>query len=97
MAEAEKKAREIERSAPTTAHVAEERVMDYVGGSDKGGEDEEDKYVPPTYQSVRRSQLIFLFQIQWCTSAGLPTPHWRRQGKQVHTASETGTDRSGYC
>jgi PAB1-binding protein PBP1 len=61
MAEAERKAREIERSAPTTAHVAEERIMDYVGGSDKGGEDEEDKCVPPTYQSVRRSQLTFLF------------------------------------
>lgn len=43
IAAAEKKAREIERSAPTTAHVAEERVMDYVGGDDGG--DEEDKYV----------------------------------------------------
>ncbi|KAF4984634.1 hypothetical protein FZEAL_210 [Fusarium zealandicum] len=42
MAAAERKAREIERSAPTTAHVAEERVMDYVGGEDGG--DEEDKY-----------------------------------------------------
>ncbi|KAH6960680.1 hypothetical protein HG530_004348 [Fusarium avenaceum] len=42
IAAAEKKAREIERSAPTTAHVAEERVMDYVGGDDGG--DEEDKY-----------------------------------------------------
>ncbi|KAH7321028.1 hypothetical protein B0I35DRAFT_459710 [Stachybotrys elegans] len=41
---AEKKAKEIERSAPTTAHVAEERVMDYVPGTDHGGEDEEDKY-----------------------------------------------------
>ncbi|KAF5019990.1 hypothetical protein F66182_7978 [Fusarium sp. NRRL 66182] len=39
---AERKAREIERSAPATAHVAEERVMDYVGGEDGG--DEEDKY-----------------------------------------------------
>ncbi|KAI9158371.1 hypothetical protein HJFPF1_06365 [Paramyrothecium foliicola] len=44
IAAAERKAREIERSAPTTAHVAEERVMDYAGGGDKGGEDEEDKY-----------------------------------------------------
>ncbi|KAL0782615.1 hypothetical protein CaCOL14_000521 [Colletotrichum acutatum] len=45
MAAAERKAREIERSLATTAHVAEERVMDYVtgGGDDKGG-DEEDKY-----------------------------------------------------
>ncbi|KAI1460938.1 hypothetical protein F4805DRAFT_465379 [Annulohypoxylon moriforme] len=43
MAAAERKAREIERSTATTAHVAEERVMDYVGGDDAGG-DEEDKY-----------------------------------------------------
>ena len=42
MQAAEKKAREIERSAAGTAHVAEERVMDYVGGgNDKA--DEEDK------------------------------------------------------
>jgi PAB1-binding protein PBP1 len=44
LAAAERKAREIERSIATTAHVAEERVMDFVGdGNDKGG-DEEDKY-----------------------------------------------------
>ncbi|KAL0940648.1 pab1 binding protein [Colletotrichum truncatum] len=45
MAAAERKAREIERSLPTTAHVAEERVMDFIGGggNDQGG-DEEDKY-----------------------------------------------------
>ncbi|KAI2468312.1 hypothetical protein F4781DRAFT_443689 [Annulohypoxylon bovei var. microspora] len=43
VAAAEKKAREIERSAATTAHVAEERVMDHAGGEDAGG-DEEDKY-----------------------------------------------------
>ncbi|KAI1388678.1 uncharacterized protein F4822DRAFT_253180 [Hypoxylon trugodes] len=43
MAAAERKAREIERSTATTAHVAEERVMDYVGGDD-AGVDEEDKY-----------------------------------------------------
>ncbi|KAI2610860.1 uncharacterized protein GGS25DRAFT_519159 [Hypoxylon fragiforme] len=42
MAAAERKAREIERSVATTAHVAEERVMDY-SGNDAGG-DEEDKY-----------------------------------------------------
>ncbi|KAI5462197.1 hypothetical protein BGZ63DRAFT_207569 [Mariannaea sp. PMI_226] len=36
IAAAEKKAREIERSAPTTAHVAEERIMDFVGGDDQG-------------------------------------------------------------
>ncbi|KAI1373823.1 hypothetical protein F4677DRAFT_455806 [Hypoxylon crocopeplum] len=43
VAAAEKKAREIERSAAGTAHVAEERVMDHSGGNDAGG-DEEDKY-----------------------------------------------------
>lgn len=43
IAAAERKAREIERSTPTTAHVAEERIMDYNGTS--GGDDnEEDKY-----------------------------------------------------
>lgn len=42
LAAADKKAREIEQSTPTTAHVAEERVMDYVGGDDN--RDEEDKY-----------------------------------------------------
>ena len=51
MAAAEKKAREIERSAPVTAHVAEERVMDYVGGQGVGDENEEDKY-----SGVRRQQ-----------------------------------------
>ncbi|OLN80953.1 Uncharacterized protein C21B10.03c [Colletotrichum chlorophyti] len=44
MAAAERKAREIERSLPTTAHVAEERVMDFVPGGDDRGGDEEDKY-----------------------------------------------------
>ncbi|KAL2127780.1 hypothetical protein VTI74DRAFT_10175 [Chaetomium olivicolor] len=42
LAAAERKAREIERSVPTTAHVAEERVMDFAGGDDQ--RDEEDKY-----------------------------------------------------
>ncbi|KAK4102566.1 hypothetical protein N658DRAFT_423235 [Parathielavia hyrcaniae] len=42
LAAAERKAREIERSAPTTAHVAEERNMDFAGGEDQ--RDEEDKY-----------------------------------------------------
>ncbi|KAL2160813.1 hypothetical protein VTH06DRAFT_1010 [Thermothelomyces fergusii] len=42
LAVAEQKAREIEQSTPTTAHVAEERVRDYVGGDDH--RDEEDKY-----------------------------------------------------
>lgn len=44
MAAAERKAKEIERSAPVTAHVAEERVMDYVGGGGTGEDNEEDKY-----------------------------------------------------
>ncbi|KAF3359453.1 hypothetical protein VdG1_02008 [Verticillium dahliae VDG1] len=43
MAAAEKKAREISGSQAATAHVAEERIMDYAGGDDRGG-DEEDKY-----------------------------------------------------
>ncbi|EAQ84056.1 hypothetical protein CHGG_10460 [Chaetomium globosum CBS 148.51] len=42
LAAAERKAREIERTLPTTSHVAEERVMDFVGGEDQ--RDEEDKY-----------------------------------------------------
>jgi PAB1-binding protein PBP1 len=41
MAQAERKAKEIESSVATTSHVAEERVMDFVDG-DAGG-DEEDK------------------------------------------------------
>ncbi|KAK8133596.1 hypothetical protein PG984_005608 [Apiospora sp. TS-2023a] len=41
MAAAERKAREIERSAATTSHVAEERIMDYVGGNDRGGDEED--------------------------------------------------------
>lgn len=40
VAAAEKKAREIERSAAATAHVAEERVMDYSGGDDAGADEE---------------------------------------------------------
>ena len=44
MAAAERKAREIERSAPVTAHVAEERIVDFVGGEDQ--RDEEEKYAP---------------------------------------------------
>ena len=41
VAEAERKAREIERSAATNSHVAEERITDNVDGAD--GEDEEEK------------------------------------------------------
>ncbi|SPO05710.1 related to PBP1 - Pab1p interacting protein [Cephalotrichum gorgonifer] len=43
MAAADRKAREIEKSAAVTSHVAEERVMDFAGGDDRNG-DEEDKY-----------------------------------------------------
>ena len=42
LAEAEKKAREIERSTTNNAHVAEERITDNFGGNDNGL-DEEDK------------------------------------------------------
>lgn len=45
MAAAERTAREIERSVPVTAHVAEERIMDYKGGAGQGDENEEDKFV----------------------------------------------------
>lgn len=41
MAAAEKKAREIERSAAPSAHIAEERVMDFAGGDDVGVDEEE--------------------------------------------------------
>ncbi|QUC21079.1 uncharacterized protein UV8b_05322 [Ustilaginoidea virens] len=44
MAAADKKAKEIERSVPATAHVAEERVMDYIGNSGTPEENEEEKY-----------------------------------------------------
>jgi PAB1-binding protein PBP1 len=42
LAEAEKKAREIERSAAPNSHVAEERITDNLAGEDNGP-DEEDK------------------------------------------------------
>jgi PAB1-binding protein PBP1 len=41
MAAAERKAREIENSAAATSHVAEERVMDFAGGDDRNGDEEE--------------------------------------------------------
>ncbi|KAI1281715.1 hypothetical protein F5Y07DRAFT_395564 [Xylaria sp. FL0933] len=43
LAKADKAAKEIEGSATTTAHHAEERQMNFAGGDD-AGEDEEDKY-----------------------------------------------------
>ncbi|KAI1659291.1 hypothetical protein F4813DRAFT_388000 [Daldinia decipiens] len=51
VAAAEKKAREIERSAAVTAHVAEERVVDYAGGEDVGGNEEE------KYSGVKRQDF----------------------------------------
>ena len=42
VADAEKKAREIERSSTTNAHVAEERITDHLS-VDSNGLDEEDK------------------------------------------------------
>lgn len=42
LAEADRKAREIERSVTTNSHVAEERIADNLGGNDNGL-DEEDK------------------------------------------------------
>ena len=42
MAAADKISREIQSSAATTSHVAEERVMDFAGGNEQGA-DEEDK------------------------------------------------------
>ncbi|KAK4159465.1 hypothetical protein QBC43DRAFT_129162 [Cladorrhinum sp. PSN259] len=48
---ADMKAREIERSAAVTQHVAEERQMDFAGGDDN--EDEEDKY-----SGVRRQNAV---------------------------------------
>ncbi|KAK5661562.1 hypothetical protein OQA88_11470 [Cercophora sp. LCS_1] len=50
IAAADRTAREIMQTAPATSHVAEERIMDFAGGEDKGG-DEEDKY-----SGVRRQQ-----------------------------------------
>ncbi|KAK0104023.1 hypothetical protein ONS96_005128 [Cadophora gregata f. sp. sojae] len=50
LAEAERKAREIERSAANNSHVAEERIVDNLAG-EENGVDEEDKY-----SGVRRQQ-----------------------------------------
>lgn len=50
LAEADRKAREIERSTAMNSHVAEERIADHIG-SNENGLDEEDKY-----SGVRRQQ-----------------------------------------
>lgn len=51
MAAADRKAREIEGSQAATAHVAEERVMDFIGGQDDAV-NEEDKYASHVYYRV---------------------------------------------
>ncbi len=43
LAEADKKAREIERSAANNSHVAEERIVDNLAAAEENGLDEEDK------------------------------------------------------
>lgn len=53
MAAADRKAREIEKSTATTAHVAEERVMDFVGGNDRNGDEEEKYALGPRYYRLR--------------------------------------------
>ena len=50
LAEADKKAKEIQNTAALTAHVAEERVMDHAGNHDKSVDEEE------KYSGVRRQQ-----------------------------------------
>ena len=71
MAAAERKVREIERSAPVTAHVAEERIMDFVGGG-SGGDNEEDKFVTSTPPFVFPHFLTYRVQIQRRAAAGIP-------------------------
>lgn len=43
LAEADRKAREIERSVANNSHVAEERIVDNLAAEENGGLDEEDK------------------------------------------------------
>lgn len=57
VAAADKKAKEIERSVATTAHVAEERVMDYAGGTGAGTQNEEDKYVRSSVTASRHKRI----------------------------------------
>jgi hypothetical protein len=88
LAAAERKAREIERTAPTTSHVAEERVMDFVGGEDQ--RDEEDKYVKyalPRLGCVRLTP----FQVQRCPPTGLPA--LGRPREQVHPSGSSCAHR----
>jgi len=87
LAAAERKAREIERSVASTSHVAEERVMDFVGGDDQ--RDEEDKYEPRAL--LPRMKLTPL-QVQRRTPPGFPAPGGSRQ--QVHASRSARTDCS---
>jgi len=81
IAAAEKKAREIERSAASTAHVAEERVMDYVAGNDKSGENEEDKY-----SGVRRQDFPPLGNKYTPPAKRAPAAHSTVKGAPVDPA-----------
>lgn len=93
-AAAEKKAREIERSAPATSHVAEERVMDYTGGNGPAGENEEDKYVDAGTRN-RVGQANSAPQIQRCSKTGLSTTVYRSR-KQIHAPGQKGPDQPIY-
>jgi len=53
---ADRKAREIERSTAATSHVAEERIMDFVGGEDQ--RDEEEKYASSPCKHGRMSLTL---------------------------------------
>ncbi|RFU31867.1 hypothetical protein B7463_g4456, partial [Scytalidium lignicola] len=81
LAEAERKAREIERSATTNAHVAEERVADNVGGPESGL-DEEDRY-----SGVRRQDFPPL-----TSSANKYTPPAKRAPSKQATVSGAPVD-----
>ncbi|RAL61350.1 hypothetical protein DID88_009486 [Monilinia fructigena] len=51
LAEADRKAREIERSAPVNAHVAEERIADHTGSNENGLDEEDKQDFPPLTSS----------------------------------------------
>lgn len=87
LAAAERKAREIERSVAATSHVAEERVMDFVGGDDQ--RDEEDKY---DFRAPLPRMKLTPLQIQWRTPPGLPATGGSRQ--QVHASRPARPHRS---
>jgi hypothetical protein len=91
LAHADKIAKEIERSVASTSHVAEERVMDFAGSKDQGG-DEEDKYAV-TLCAHEVCVLNLLQQVQWRPSpTGLRS---FRPRQQIYAPGAAGTDRSG--